>query len=194
MWTLLALLVAQHAAASPPPPAVAIQGTEIYSDKQREISVTLAETPLNTVVITSRLPAGWTFGIDVDGDQNEVWGAGPEKPGISRDRTTDRSFGQDSRNGVFCSQYVFSTFAKDPSEIYAKSECGAMESRGRVIMTGFDSNMHATITLEIPTDEFFGAAQSAHIQTCVWGTLRWNCQHRLPDLQDLKRSSSAQPR
>jgi len=194
MWTLVAMLLAQQSAATPPPPIVSIKGTEIYSDTERNVSVRFAETPFDTVLIGSRLPAGWTFGVDVDGDHNGVWGIGPEGLKAAPETSPDHSFGQDQRNGVFCSQYVFTSFPKDPNRIYAESECGGLPSNGRVMMTGFDKEMQATIMYEIPAAEFFDAAGSVRLQVCVWDTARWTCQHRMPDLLELKRTMNARRR
>jgi hypothetical protein len=168
--------------------AAPVSSARIYADEARNIDVHLAQSPQHMVVISSHLPAGWTFKVDIDGDQNGVWGAGHNGPDGSRKTSSDLSFGQDTRNGVFCSQYVFSSIRQDPSEIYVTSECGGMKSKGRAILTGFDDEMRATLTLEIPADEFFGSARTARIRACVWDTKRWNCQHPLPHLLELKRS------
>lgn len=194
MWTILALLAAQQGAVIPPPPVVVINRDEVYSDTKRNVAVRFAEVPMDMVLFSSELPAGWSFEISIDGNQDGKWGMGPGNPDVSVTTSPDRKYGQDSRNGVFCSQYVFSSFENDPTSIYMSSECGGLKSNGRVIMTGLDANMRSRIMFAIPADEIFGASQSAHVQVCVWDTVRWNCQHRLPALLDLKRAMKAQPR
>ena len=194
MWTLLALLASLQGSISSPSPVVTIEGEEVYSDTQQGISIRFAETPLGTVNFSSRLPAGWSYEIGVDGDQDGKWGMGPGNPDVSVNTSQDRKYGQASKNGAFCSQYVFSSFHNDPTSIYMSSECGELKSNGRVIMTGFDRSERSHIVLDIPADEFFGDSQSARIQACVWDTARWTCQHRLPDLLELKRTIQEQSR
>lgn len=192
MLALLVMIAAGQVAPSASGP-LSIQSTlnreTIYLDESRGIRVQFGETPSGTVAFTAHLPAGWTFGIDVDGNQDSIWGLGIGMPDAKMETSEDRSFGQDAKNGVFCSQFVFTAFEKDPAEIYSKSECGGLKSSGRVTMSGFDSKMRATITYELPPEEIFGARQTARIQACVWDTVRWNCQHRLPNLLELRRTA-----
>ncbi len=192
MWPLIALLAVQAPnAPAPGLPVVSIQGQPVYADQSHNISVEYFELPQGVSVFTSRLPAGWSFGVTVDGNQDGVWGSGSGMPPNSMMTSPDRKFGQDSRNGVFCSQYVFTSVEGDPAQIYSSSECGELPSNSRVIMSGFDSSMRATLTYEIPSVEFFGPAQTARIQVCVWDTARWTCQHKLPNLLELKRLPAA---
>jgi hypothetical protein len=191
MWTLLALLAVQGSAPPPPLPVVSTKGQQIYFDPSHNISVEFFELPNGISIFTSRMPAGWTFGVSIDGNQDGVWGSGTGTPSESVATPTDRKFGQDSRNGVFCSQYVFTSVQGDPSQIYASSECGDLPSTGQVIMSGFDSNMRAKISYEIPSLEVFGTKQTAHVEVCVWDTARWACQHMLPNLLALERVPAA---
>lgn len=179
--TLLAILLA----VAQPPPIVSLgwdaggppSDRDIYVDAGSGVRVRYAFTPAG-VEFSAHLPAGWTFGVNVDGDQNGVWGSGPEREGVHfADPTPDRAFGQDSRNGVFCSQYVLTAFATNPQNTYSTSECGRLPSSGTVELTGFDAQMRATITLKIPQAELFGDRADAHLQVCVYDTHNWSCQH-----------------
>ncbi len=191
MWEFLPPLLAQLTiVTSAAPPVVSLGSIVVYADSGRKVKVEFTQTPLGTVLLSSRLPAGWTFAVAIDGDRNGIWGQGA-KVDPSLEASPDRAFGQDSRNGAFCSQYIFSSSELDPREIATKSECGGLASRGGVAMTGYDSEMRTSIVLEIPADEFFGDSSSARVQTCVWDTAKWTCQHRLPALQVLNRTAAA---
>ena len=148
----------------------------IYKDLEHDIRVRYDFTPAG-VEFSAHLPASWTFSVAVDGDQDGRWGDGPEAGRTGTHPTPDRKFAQDSRNGVFCSQYVLTSVPQDPSEIYATSECGGYPSRGSVEMSGFDAAMRATIRLKIPAEELFGDRREAHLQLCIWDTRRWNCHY-----------------
>lgn len=187
MWTLLALLAVQGSVAPPPLPVVSIKGQPIYLDPSHNVSVEFFELPNGVSIFTSRLPAGWTFSVSIDGNQDGVWGSGTGMPSNSVTTSTDRKFGQDSRNGVFCSQYVFTSVQGDPSQINVSSECGELPSNGQVVMSGFDSNMRAKVSYEIPSVEVFATEQTARVEVCVWDSARRTCQHTLPNLLELKR-------
>jgi hypothetical protein len=147
----------------------------IFNDAARQASVRYDFTPAD-VIFSANLPAGWSFSVDIDGDQNGQWGAGPESNAIDVRPTPDRAFGQDSRNGVFCSQYILSSDPQEPDDVYSSSECGMLPSKGVVEMTGFDAQMHATIRFKIPYDEIFGSRRDAHLRVCIWDTHRRTCQ------------------
>ncbi|MCL6697935.1 hypothetical protein LZ496_03940 [Sphingomonas sp. NSE70-1] len=194
MWALLVMLAGQQATATyVSPPVVSIEPSirrePIYADPADDVAVHFVATPFGTVAFTSHLPVGWTFRVNIDGNQDGAWGSGHGMPDNSVQTSPDRTFAQDARNGVFCSQYVFTTFEKDPTSIQVSSECGDLKSNGRVSMSGVDGKGRATITLELPSEEVFGTAQTVRIQTCVWNTERWSCQHRLPELLELKRTA-----
>ncbi|MDB5693114.1 MAG: hypothetical protein JWO81_2177 [Alphaproteobacteria bacterium] len=148
----------------------------IVADASREVAIRYDFTPTG-VEFSGHLPAGWSFSVEIDGDQDGRWGMGPETGAPHVQITPDRSFGQDSRNGVFCSQYIFSSYPQDPSDVYASSECGGLPSKGVVEMTGFDAGMRATIRLKIPYEEVFGNRPDAHLTVCIWDTHRRNCQY-----------------
>lgn len=187
MLTLF-LVAAAQASGATPPPVVSVKGTPVYVDEAHDILVNFVELPTGNVYFASQLPAGWAFDVSIDGDQNGSWGFGPGKVPPPVKTSPDRTFGQDSRNGVFCSQYVFTSAESDPKQIYSSSECGELKSNGHVNMSGFDGNMRAVVSYEIPSNEFFGSAATARIQVCVWEGTRRTCQHMLPNLLELKRA------
>lgn len=166
----------------------AIASRVVFEDHSADVAVSFGLSAENWAVFESTLPAGWTFKISVDGNKDGAWGYGRGLPDPARRSSSDRSFGQHSRNGIFCSQYIFTTDESDPSQIQTSSQCGDLRSKGRVILSGFDADGRATIKFEIPADEIFGADQAARIQLCVWDTARWLCQHQLPDLLTLDRA------
>ena len=175
----LALAPAVLAALSAPatsqtPPA----GDVIFEDRQSEVTVRYAFAP-GTVLFSADLPAGWTFSVSIDGDRNGRWGNGPESGQLTSDRSGDRTFGQDSRNGVLCAQYILTTAPGDPERIYASSECNAYPSQGRVEMTQLDARERATITYRIPSAEVFGPHGEARLRVCVWNGRQNVCQHSL---------------
>ncbi len=115
---LLATAPTQASTSQVAPPS----GGTLFEDPQREVEIRYALTP-GAVMFSADLPAGWTFGIDIDGDQNGIWGNGPDAGPLTRFTSGDRSFAQDSRNGVFCAQYILTTQPGDPAQIRATSEC-----------------------------------------------------------------------
>lgn len=150
----------------------------IYEDGQREIAVRFAFVS-GAVEFSAYLPAGWSFSVQVDGDQNDAWGNGPEGTRLSGDTSGDRAFGQDSRNGVLCAQYILTSVPGRPEDIYASTECNGYPSQGRVEMTQLDERLRATITYRIPSAEIFGTRPDAHLRVCVWDGQRRTCQHSL---------------
>ena len=171
--------------AAVPVPASAFQGAPpsggiLFEDRQREVEIRYDLTP-GAVMFSANLPAGWTFRIDIEGDQNGIWGNGPDAGPLTRFTSGDRSFGQDSRNGVFCAQYILTTQPGDPAQIRARSECNGYPSHGRVEMTQLDARLRATITYRIPSAEVFGTHADARLRLCLWDGQRSTCQHSLAD-------------
>jgi hypothetical protein len=148
----------------------------MFDDAARDVRIRYDFTPAG-VEFSAHLPAGWSFGVAVDGDQDGRWGDGPENDRVRTHRTADRNFGQDSRNGIFCSQYILTFMQQDPSQISSSSECGGYPSHGSVGISGFDSQMRATITLRIPAQEIFGERADAHLQICLWDTHQLTCRY-----------------
>ncbi|HYJ82490.1 MAG TPA: hypothetical protein VEW26_06570 [Allosphingosinicella sp.] len=167
---LLGLLAA---AASPP---VGDAGGIMFQDAGRDVSVRYEITG-GRVDFSADLPAGWTFSVLVDGDQNGKWGNGAGISAADVPTSEDRTFAQDSRGGVFCAQYILASLPEDPSKILASSECDAYPSRGWVEMTQLDRRARARITYRIPSPEVFGSRPAAYLQVCVWDSKRWSCQH-----------------
>jgi hypothetical protein len=157
------------------PGAASANDRTIFSDPARSVSVLYDFTPLG-VEFSARLRVGWSFSVSVDGNQDGKWGHGPFSSTPDLTPTPDRRFGQDSRNGVFCSQYVLASLPGDPDQIALSTECNGALSRGSVLMSGFDARMWATITLRIPSDELFGSYPNAHLQICVWDTRQETCE------------------
>lgn len=181
-----ALLPALSAPASAQP---AQAGGTLFQDRQREIEVRYAFTPGN-VEFSAYLPAGWTFSVQIDGDQNGAWGNGPEGTRLSGDSSGDWSFAQDSRNGVFCAAFILTTVPGRPEDIYSTTECNGYPSHGRVEMTQLDARLRATITYRIPLAEVFGTGGEAHLRVCVFDDQRQTCQHSLANPFVLQRPNS----
>lgn len=163
------------------------KGALIYEEQSRNVAISYRENAAGSLLFESTLPAGWTFQIRVDGNKDGKWGYGPGMPDPKRRTSPDRTFGQDSRNGVFCSQYIFTTVETDPSQVQFSSQCGDLPSKGKAILGGFNADGRVTIALELPPDEIFDSESMAHVQACVWDTVRWHCQQSLSRLQVLTR-------
>jgi hypothetical protein len=124
------------------------------------------------------MPAGWTFSVRIDGDRDGRWGYGPEREGIARETSSpDRSYGQDSRGGVFCAQYILTSSPDDPAQVYASSDCDGYPSQGHVEMTQLDRRGWARITYSLPAAELLGGRSDVHLQICLWDSNRWTCAH-----------------
>jgi hypothetical protein len=167
--------VAGAITAAGPGEAAGGPGQAIYKDASRNIEIRFVAAG-SEAAFSAWLPAGWAFAINIDGDQDGRWGDGPERPDIVPHATGDRSFGQDARNGIFCPQYILSAEPQDPTEIYSKTECGGLPSKGHVEIGPLDAETRATITYRIPLAELFGNRADAHLQVCLWDTKRWSCQ------------------
>lgn len=162
-----------------PNPAAASEGT-LLSDPAREVEVRYAFRG-DMVVLFSELPAEWSFGVAVDGDQDGTWGSGTGLPPAARRTSADWSYGQDSRGHVFCAQYVLTAAADDPASVYASTDCDAFPSRGSVRLGQLTARTRATISYEIPADELFGGRPTAHLRVCVWDTQRDSCKYSPAD-------------
>jgi hypothetical protein len=194
MLVFLAFATAQASSAGTPAPSPVVSGpgTPVYVDEASDVRVSYVELPTGKVYFSSQLPAGWTFRIEVDGDQNGVWGLGAgKKRDLSVVTSPDYSFGRTSPDGLFCPQYIFTHWEQYPTAAYGYSKCGALKSNGRVIMSAPDSKMRATIQYEVPSDEFFGNRPTARIEVCVWDTKKLVCEHAMPELLELKREFPA---
>jgi hypothetical protein len=158
----------------------------VYEDRSNDVIVQFVQSADGGAQFSSYLPAGWSFKIQVDGNQDGRWGAGSGPP-RSIAPTADRSYGQDSRGGIYCPQYIYSAQPDDPAETYASSECGQLPSKGHVELSALDAKTRATVTIKLPADEVFGATRTAKIRACVWNTKYWTCQFTLSDPLTLSR-------
>ncbi|HEU0100649.1 MAG TPA: hypothetical protein VFQ67_17960 [Allosphingosinicella sp.] len=151
-------------------------GAALFEDATRGVSVRY-EVAGGRVDFSAELPAGWTFSVLIDGDQDGKWGNGAGIGAAETPTSEDRTFGQDARGGVFCAQYILASRPEDPSQVLASSDCDAYPSRGWVEMGQLDRRGRARITYRIPSAEIFGSLASAHLQLCVWDSKRWSCRH-----------------
>jgi hypothetical protein len=149
-------------------------GGILFQDAGRDVAVRYDFTS-GRVDFSADLPAGWTFSVRIDGDQNGKWGNGAGAGALAT--SPDRTFGQDSRGRVFCAQYILEALPADPSQVYISSDCDGYPSLGWVEMTQLDHRARARITYRIPSPEVFGTRSAAHLQLCVWDTKSWSCQH-----------------
>src|SRR4051812_2959806 len=159
---MLALLAAPGASGPGPRADTHI----VFSDATRDVTVRYDFTP-GDVEFSARLTDGWSFSVPIDGDQNGVWGKGPEREGIGIEPTADREFGPTS-HGALCAQYLLSSDPHDPNDVYSSSVCGALRSRAIIESTGVDPHDRALVTFRIPYEELFGDRPNAHLQICLW--------------------------
>ena len=162
----------------------------LFEDSQREIAVRFAFVP-GAVEFSAYLPAGWTFSIEIDGDQNGAWGNGPESAHPTSATSGDRRFTQGSETGSFCAQYILTTRPARPDEVYASTECGGYRSAGRVEISQMDDRRRATITYRIPSAEVFDTHRDARLRACVYNGRQWACQHSLANLSVLRNPDAA---
>jgi len=189
---LLALSLAAAAAAAappapaaPPPPVVSASGSApaegtLIVDKARDVEVRY-RFEVGAVQFSAELPAGWSFTIVVDGNQDGKWGVGPGNSDPPPATSPDHDYGQDSRGSVFCSAYVWSSQVNHPALVYASSDCDGFPSRGSVRLGQLTARTRATIRYDIPVDELFGARPTAHLQICVWDMQQDVCQYSPED-------------
>ncbi|HEX4736540.1 MAG TPA: hypothetical protein VH331_03155 [Allosphingosinicella sp.] len=152
-------------------------GRSLFVDPERKVEVTYTFIG-DEVLFSAHLPAEWSFKVNVDGDQNGVWGYGPSLDMPSADSSADHSFGRD-KNGTFCAQYILSSFPQNPSQTRVTSDCDGFPSKGSIEICQEDAQHGATMTLKVPIAEVFGNQPDAHLQVCVWDTNRSTCQYTL---------------
>ncbi len=170
--------------------AMSLQGASpviVLEDRPNDIAVTFQGADDDNVEFRANLPVGWTFKITVDGDNNGRWGTGVGTPKAPPPASLDRTFGQDSRLGPFCAQYVYTAAEDDPSEVFVSSNCGRLPSRGRVELSGLDGQERFDLRLVLPAHELFGDRAQASIRACLWNATKWTCQQRLPNLLTIRR-------
>ncbi|MCY7281670.1 MAG: hypothetical protein LH610_12405 [Sphingomonas bacterium] len=152
----------------------------IYEDRAQDVTVNFTQTSPADVQFSAHLPAGWSYRVQLDGDQDGRWGVGSGSP-TSMKPTADRRFGQDARGGIYCPQYIFTASAEDPTLTYSSSECGRLLSKGHVELSSVDDRTRATVTIKLPADELFGTFKTARIQVCLWDTKQTTCQYTVTD-------------
>lgn len=165
----LALAAALNAQAAP------ADSNVVLADAERDVSIRYDFTP-SAVRFSSRLPAGWSFSVAVDGDQDGRWGDGPDVGRTYSHPTHDFAFGRESGGG-FCSQYVLTAAPQNPDRIFASSMCGDFASHGAIENGSADADGRALVTFIIPYQELFGARPEAHLQFCLWDSRRMNCRY-----------------
>ncbi|AQR73721.1 hypothetical protein [Sphingomonas sp. LM7] len=167
------------------PPIVYIpsNGQTIVRDGSIEIRYRFGK---DSIQFSSELPAGWSFSVAVDGDQNGVWGYGPRQSSDEL-QSPDFKIGQDTRGSVFCGQYIFTAMQSDPNKIYSSSDCDAFVMGGFVKLGQLKADGNAELTYEVPMQTMFGQRDSARLQICVWDTKRENCYFPMPNLFVIKR-------
>ncbi len=158
------------AQSSTPPAKTKQLGTTIVQDGQVNVRYR-SNGPL--IQFSSELPAGWSFTVAVDGDQNGVWGVGSSQE--TSDRSPDFKIGQDSENGIFCGQYILTASATDPTQVFSSTDCDGFPSGGTVTMSQMTQKKSAEITYQIPTSVMFGKNNTIKLQICVWDTQRNKC-------------------
>lgn len=125
------------------------------------------------IQFSSNLPAGWSFTVAVDGDQNGAWGIGSDQPSLYK--SPDFKIGQDTHNGIFCVQYVFTALKSDLNQIFGSSDCEGFQTGGSVVIGQMTDKHSATITYRMPTSVMFGQDKTIKLQICVWDTQREKC-------------------
>jgi hypothetical protein len=152
----LALLLLQAAVkaqtASPPKQT-------IFEDQGRQVSVHFSGAASAMVEFSSEIPAGWSFTVNVDGDQDGRWGSGHGIPPASVMSSPDYAFGQHGRTGKLCPQYVFTSFESDPSQAQVMSKCGELPSKGQVAIEEAKASGRVAISYILPVSEVSGIDQ-----------------------------------
>ena len=123
----------------------------------------------------SELPAGWSFKVVVDSDQNGVWGSGFDLPTQTLRQSPDFLIGQHSKNGIFCGAYVLTASSSDPAQIFAATDCDGFQTGGTVTISQMTQKQSAEITYNVPTSVIFGKNDTIRLQICVWDTKRSQC-------------------
>lgn len=127
------------------------------------------------IQFSGKLPAGWSFNVSVDGDQNGIWGLAPGESVRDAIRSPDFTIAQDALNGIFCGQYVFAPSSSNPDEIYESSDCEAFKTSGYVRIGQMQSDRTAQITYNIPAGIMFAGKDTMAVQVCIWDTKTTKC-------------------
>ncbi|MEP7316674.1 MAG: hypothetical protein ABI667_08245 [Sphingomicrobium sp.] len=159
----------------------------VYEDRAQAVVVNYMQLSVSNISFSSHMPRGWSFQVQLDGDQNGRWGVGSGPPKTDAP-TADRTFGLDANGKTYCFQHILTAMPEDPSLVFASSQCGRHPSRGEVAIGNIDDQDRRTITINLPTAELFGTLQTARIRVCVWDTKQIICQYTLADPLVLTRS------
>ncbi|RYF21055.1 MAG: hypothetical protein EOO77_06790 [Oxalobacteraceae bacterium] len=126
------------------------------------------------IVFNALLPEGWSFSLNVDGDQNGVWGNGNGTDPALMTNSKDYTYGS-TKSGYLCSQYIY-TGSADSLSVNASSACSARPSRGHMILgPGAIAEELVSSAVSVPIAEFFGTHSDARIQICIFNTKNWSC-------------------
>jgi hypothetical protein len=130
-------------------------------------------------IFTARLRPGFTFSVNVDGDQNARWGAGAydkTQQAVSPPPTSeDVSFDMSSEKP--CKSYIFFGHPREALRLrqenadapYAISDCGNAPFSFTVRKTASDRPGFDLTTYTIPKAELFGKRPDAHVLLEVVG-------------------------
>ncbi len=129
------------------------------------------------VQFTSVLPERWTFSVNVDGDQNGIWGVGPVDEARTAQSSEDFAYGLDVDSGTLCSQYILAANVNDSSSHSVSSACDSHVSAAYLQVGQIDRSKNVKVSLYIPGKELFGSRSDAHLQVCVWDTRAWRCKY-----------------
>lgn len=152
----------------------------VYEDRAQAVVVNFTQVSASEVQFTSQMPAGWSFNVQLDGNQDGRWGDGNGEP-KSDAPTADRSFGLHADGKTYCFQHILTALPEDPSRIFASSRCNRYRSEGSVEFGSLDDQSRKTITIKLPAEELFGTFPTARIRICVWDTKQMTCQYTLAD-------------
>ena len=166
--------------------AVGVQ-QPLYEDRAQAVVVNYTQLSSTNVSFSSHMPRGWSFQVQLDGDQNGRWGVGSGLP-KSDAPTADRTFGLHADGKTYCFQHILTAMPEDPNLVLASTQCGRHPSRGDVAFGPIDEQDRRSITINLPTAELFGTFQTARIRVCVWDTKQIVCQYTLADPLVLTRS------
>lgn len=159
----------------------------VYEDRAQTVVVNYTQLSASDVIFSSHMPVGWSFNVQLDGNQDGRWGVGNGHP-KSDAPTADRSFGLHADGKTYCFQHILTALPEDPGLVFASSRCGRHPSLGTVDFGEVDDKSRTTITIKLPADELFGSFETARIRVCVWDTKQITCQYTLADPLVLTRS------
>ena len=139
----------------------------LIDQKSHGFEITYSQLDGNAI-FQARMPQAWSFSLAFDGNQDGVWGFGPDyKAASPLPRSDDMSFGI-SAKGKFCPQYIYSAQPQAPDRVQTSSYCGRLVSQGSMAKTPPDINGVVTTVYKIPLEEIFLGKDSAHLVINVY--------------------------